>query len=185
MGGKNSWTEPPTFTSAKYWLITVLMSSSSLTWWVFVIIPHSYKYARPDDYLSGQKLINCLFLASRGWAWSGMHLRIHLKGRGRPPPGIGFLLEDPSQSWTQWRPLRCHTALHCPSPRSFLFIICRQWIRLHFCNKKGRDCGTIFCKAAGRKTQKHLQGADCGISFDLQEKQGKHSSSKPPKLIMT
>ena len=43
MGGKNSWTEPPTFPSAKYWLITVLMSSSSLTWWVFVIIPHSYK----------------------------------------------------------------------------------------------------------------------------------------------
>ena len=129
-----------------------------------------YKYARPDDYLSGQKLINCLFLVSRGWAWSGMHLRIHHKGRRRPPPGTGFLSEDPSQSWTQWRPLRCHTALHCPSPRSFLFMFCRQWIRLHFCNKKGRDCGTIFCKATGRKTQKHLQGADCGISFDLQEK---------------
>ena len=60
------------------------------------------------------------------------------------------------------------------SPQSILsmfFAFCdtnlcfRQWIRLHFCKKKGKDYGKIFYKAAWKRTQTRSQGADCGISF--------------------
>ena len=50
---------------------------------------------------------------------------------------------------------------HCPLFPSILsFMFCRQWIRLHFCNKRAKECGTTFCKAAGKRIQTPLHGAE-------------------------
>ena len=46
----------------------------------------------------------------------------------------------------------------CPPISSFMF--CRQWIRLYFCNKRAKECGTTFCKAAGKRIQTPLHGAE-------------------------
>ena len=47
-----------------------------------------------------------------------------------------------------------------PFPSISSFIFCRQWIRLHFCSKRDKDCGTTSCKAAVKRIQTPLLGAE-------------------------